>query len=206
MLENYIAFIGSSIIITLAPGPDIIFSITQGITYGKKAGVTTALGLAAGNIVHTLLAIFGVAVIFKTNAYAFNILKYFGMAYLVYLSVKSFVHRNEPLNVKAGGKKEKNMFLRGFIMNVVNPKVALFFIAFFPQFVDPKFGSVTMQMLILGAFFILQVIFVFGTLSYYAGIVGAVLNQRPRVAKYINISASVIFIALAIKLLLLQRL
>lgn len=206
MLENIIAFIGSSFIITLAPGPDIIFSLTQGMTNGKKAGLTTALGLACGNIVHTSLAALGVALIFKTNVLAFNLLKYFGVFYLLYLAFMSFKHRGDPLHLEKGKRKEQNLFLRGFIMNVVNPKVALFFIAFFPQFVSPKYGSVPMQMFILGFIFILLVILIFGTLSYYAGIVGGLLRQRPKVAVYINTSAGIIFIALAIKLLLLQRL
>lgn len=206
MLENYIAFIGSSFIITLAPGPDVIFSITQGITHGKRAGLKTALGLACGNIVHTLLAVFGIAIIFKTNPYAFNILKYFGIGYLVFLAVMSYKHRDDPFNLKKENLKEKKFFIRGFIMNVLNPKVAIFFIAFFPQFVDPKFGNVNIQMLTLGIIFIILVILIFGTLSYYAGLVGAVLTQRPKVAKYINICSSIIFIALAIKLLLVQRL
>lgn len=206
MLENYIAFIGSSFIITLAPGPDIIFSITQGLTHGKKAGFTTALGLASGNIVHTLLAILGIAVIFKTNSTAFNVLKYFGVFYLTFLGVQSFRHRKDPLHLQKGNNKDKNLFLRGFVMNVLNPKVAIFFIAFFPQFIIPNAGSITQQMLILGGIFILLVILIFGTLSYYAGIVGAVLRHKPVFAKYINNSATIIFFALALKLFLLQRL
>lgn len=206
MLENYIAFIGSSFIITLAPGPDIIFAITQGVTHGKKAGVTTALGLAAGNIIHTLLAIFGVALIFKTNALAFSLLKYSGVAYLVYLGIQSFIHRRDPLKLNKESKKEKNLFWTGFIMNVVNPKVAIFFIAFFPQFVDPNLGNIQGQMAILGGVFIILVILIFGTLSYYAGMVGVIIKHKPRVAKYINICATVIFFSLALKLILMQRL
>ena len=206
MLENYIAFIGSSFIITLAPGPDIIFSITQGVTHGKKAGVTTALGLAAGNIIHTILAIFGVALIFKTNEVAFNTLKYFGVAYLVYLGIQSFIHRKDPLKLNKENKKEKNLFWTGFIMNVVNPKVAIFFIAFFPQFVDPNLGNIQWQMAVLGGIFIILVILIFGALSYYAGMVGAIIKHKPRVAKYINICATIIFFSLALKLILMQRL
>lgn len=206
MLENYIAFLGSSIIITLAPGPDIIFSITQGLSHGKKAGLTTALGLASGNIVHTTLAIFGIALIFKTNTLAFNTFKFIGVAYLVYLAIQAYMNRNNKLNFAQDQNREKNLFVRGFIMNVVNPKVALFFIAFFPQFIDPKFGNVTTQMIILGVIFILQVILIFGTLSYYAGMVGAILVQRPKVSKYINLSTSIILLALAFKLFLLQSL
>lgn len=205
MIENYIAFIGSSFIITLAPGPDIIFSITQGLTHGKKAGFTTALGLASGNIIHTLLALFGIALLFKTNSTAFNILKYFGVFYLTFLGIQSFRHRKSPLKLQKGSNKDKNLFLRGFVMNVLNPKVAIFFIAYFPQFIIPSGGSVAQQMLILGGIFILLVILIFGTLSYYAGIVGAVLRHKPVFAKYINISATVIFFALALKLSLLQR-
>jgi threonine/homoserine/homoserine lactone efflux protein len=207
MLENYIAFIGSSFIITLAPGPDIIFSITQGMRYGKSAGLTTALGLACGNIVHTLLAIFGVALLIKTNPIAFKILKYFGVSYLAYLGVLSIKYRNELLTFSGNREKNnQNLFWRGFVMNVINPKVALFFVAFFPQFVNPKWGSIAFQMGILGFIFILLVILIFGTLSYYAGVVGEVLKRKPILSTYINVSAGIIFFALALKLLLLKSL
>lgn len=206
MLENYIAFIGSSLIIILAPGPDIIFSITQGMTHGKKAGLATSLGLACGNIIHTSLAVLGIAVIFKTNELAFNILKYFGVSYLLFLGIQTFRHREDPLKFKIDGKKHKNFFWRGFIMNIINPKVAVFFIAFFPQFINLKYGNITIQMFILGMIFVLLVVFVFGTLSYYAAVVGAVLKHRPILAKYVNISAMIIFFALALKLIFIQRL
>lgn len=206
MLENYIAFIGSSFIIILTPGPDIIFSVTQGLAYGKKAGLTTALGLACGNIVHTFLAILGIAVILKTNAMAFNLLKYLGIIYLVFLGIQSNRHKGDTLKLKSSENKSKNLFLRGFIMNIINPKVAIFFIAFFPQFVVPKLGNITQQMFILGGIFILLVILIFGTLSYYASLVGTTLKHKPALAKYVNMSATIIFFALAFKLFFTQRL
>jgi threonine/homoserine/homoserine lactone efflux protein len=205
MFANIIAFIGSVIVITLTPGPDIIFSITQGLVHGKRAGVTTALGLACGNIVHLMLALIGVAVIFKTNILAFTILKYFGVLYLLYLAIQSYRHRHSNFHFGNRPKLEKNLFWRGFIMNVINPKVAIFFIAFFPQFVDPAFGDVHLQMLLLGAIFIILVIMIFGSLSYYAGIIGFLLQQKPKIAKFINLGAALIFVALALRLILVQK-
>lgn len=206
MLDNYIVFIGSTFIITLAPGPDIIFSMTQGLTHGIKAGFTTALGLAAGNIVHTLLAVFGVAVIFKTNPIAFNILKYFGVTYLVYLGIQTIRHREDPFKLVKIDNGKKNLFVRGFIMNVLNPKVTIFFVAFFPQFVDEKYGNVSTQMFYLGIIFMVLVVLIFGSVSISAAMAGEVLKRKPNVAKYINISSTIIFFALAFKLILLQRL
>lgn len=204
MLENLIAFLGSSFIITLAPGPDIIFSITQGITHGKKAGLITAFGLALGNVIHTIFAILGIALVFKTNEYAFIGLKIVGVLYLVFLGYQSYINRDKSIELKNSEVSSKNLFVKGFIMNVINPKVAIFFIAFFPQFIDPKLGDIKYQMLALGICFILIVILVFGSLSYYAGFIGELLKHNTKITKYINVSASIIFFALSIKLLLLK--
>ncbi|MBN1500802.1 MAG: LysE family translocator [Spirochaetes bacterium] len=199
-------FIPASLLLIIAPGPDILFVITQGISSGRKAGFTTALGLAAGNSVHTLLAAFGIAVIFKNSAAAFTIFKFLGAGYLIFLSVKILLHFNDSVVIESDVQtRKKNLFLRGFIMNVVNPKVALFFMAFLPQFVDYSAGSASVQFLIFGGIFISLVVLVFGTIGLSAGLIGDFFMKRPGFSKIINIISVSVFILLALKIILMRQ-
>lgn len=206
-LSNYILFITSSVLLILAPGPDIIFTITQGVTNGKKAGVFSAIGLSLGNLVHTFAAAFGLSVIFKTSTVAFTLFKIFGAAYLFYLAYKAIKHRNEPLiaNTDCEEINHSSLLIRGFIMNVLNPKVALFFLAFIPQFVNPESGSVAMQMIILGLTFIVLTVIIFGLFGYFAGSFGDWILKKPLFSKYMNVASATIFIGLGVKLLTARR-
>jgi threonine/homoserine/homoserine lactone efflux protein len=194
-------FLGSSVLITLAPGPDIIFTITQGLSNGKKAGMTTALGLASGNLVHTTAAALGLSVLFKTSPVAFWILKIAGAIYLLYLAYLSIKHRNDAMNITGSTSKKDNLFWRGFLMNIMNPKVALFFIAFLPRFVNPDYGKVMLQFILLGLIFAVQVVFVFGSAGYFAGTFGEMLRKHHGFHRYMNIISAVIFMGIAISLL-----
>lgn len=151
-MENILFYLGSVILITLLPGPDIIFVITQGLTRGKKEAIFTALGLCSGCIFHTVLASFGIALIFQKSILAFNILKILGVLYLLYLSYKAYstasetFAENEKLQAKAG-------YFKGVFMNILNPKVILFFLAFLPQFVPTGTNNFCLYMMILGLIF-----------------------------------------------------
>lgn len=198
---SILLFIGASILIILAPGPDIIFTITQGLTNGKKAGITTALGLACGNLVHTIAAALGLSVLFKTSPAAFWILKIAGAIYLLYLAWLSIKHRNDALDLSQGKMKNENLFWRGFLMNVMNPKVALFFIAFLPRFVKVDSGNVMLQFFILGLLFAVLVVFVFGAGGYFAGFFGEILREKSGFSRKMNIISALVFIVIAISLL-----
>ncbi|MFC0877037.1 LysE family translocator [Saccharicrinis sp. FJH2] len=200
-LASLLFFLGSSVLITLAPGPDIIFTITQGLSNGKKAGATTAIGLASGNLVHTTAAALGLSVLFKTSPLAFWILKIAGALYLLYLAFQSIRHRNDTLNISTANGKKENLFWRGFLMNIMNPKVALFFIAFLPRFVDPDNGRVMLQFIVLGLIFAVQVIFVFGAAGYFAGAFGEMLRKHQGFSRYMNIISAVVFTGIAVSLL-----
>lgn len=198
---SLLVFLGSSILITLAPGPDIIFTITQGLSNGKKAGVTTAMGLATGNLVHTCAAALGLSVLFKTSPIAFWILKIAGALYLLYLAYLSLKHRNDSPDITNGSSKKENLFWRGFLMNIMNPKVALFFIAFLPRFVNTEHGMVMLQFIILGLIFAVQVVIVFGAAGYFAGSFGNLLSKKTGFTKYMNIISSIVFMGIALSLL-----
>lgn len=222
-LADYLVFIGVAAAITIAPGPDIIFVITQGITAGKRAGVMTALGLACGNFVHTTAVALGISVIFKTSDIAFWIFKILGALYLLYLAYKALKNKDGIIVIGAGGSTvdgyeaaeepsavvcvESNIKLmsRGFIMNVVNPKVALFFLAFLPQFTNKTVGSVPLQIIILGLTFIAIVVVIFGLLGFFAGYAGAWLTKYPGFNKGMSYVSSLIYVGIAVTILIAGR-
>lgn len=197
------AFIGASFLLIISPGPDIIFVITQGLTNSKKAGVLTATGLALGNFVHTLGAVFGVSIIFQTSPIAFNALKTVGAIYLFFLAYKAIKHRNDSIDLKAGKHVEESslqLVLKGFIMNVLNPKVALFFLAFFPQFVVRSAGQIHLQMLVLGSIFVIMVAIVFISFGLTSGYFAGKILKNKQLSSRLNVISAIVFICIGIYL------
>lgn len=208
-----LSFVGASVLLALAPGPDIIFVITQGLVHGRRAAMATTLGLCTGIVGHTTAAALGVSAIFMTSALAFETLKYFGAAYLLYLAYKTLTTSRKSSNVdnpeSTFPKREKlsdgALYRRGILMNLLNPKVALFFLAFLPQFTKPAAGHLTIQMLILGVLFMMTTVVVFGAAGVFAGTLGRRLLERPSVARMMDTFASIVYIGLALKLALTKR-
>jgi threonine/homoserine/homoserine lactone efflux protein len=208
--SHYLVFIGFSVLLILAPGPDIIFTITQGISKGKRAGVMTGFGFASGNLVHTTAAALGISVIFKTSVVAFTVFKILGALYLFYLAFKilrsnsSIISINKDTEEK---KEESNLRLvsRGFILNLLNPKVALFFLAFLQQFISAADGNVVLQTVILGGTFILLVVIIFGLCGFFAGYVGGWITKRPGFNRGMGYAAVAIYVGLAVKLLITKQ-
>jgi threonine/homoserine/homoserine lactone efflux protein len=205
-IETLIPFFSASIILALAPGPDNIFVLTQSAMHGKCSGLFVTLGLCTGLVVHTTAVAFGVAVIFKTSALAFTLLKLAGAAYLLYLAWMSF--RAKASETDKGMQPEigkTRLYGRGVIMNLTNPKVSIFFLAFLPQFADPSRGSVSIQIILLGAVFILATIIIFGTVAMAAGSIGQWLAKSPKAQIILNRVAGTVFAALALKLVTTHR-
>lgn len=202
--SHLIAFFGASVLLALAPGPDNIFVLAQSIVQGSRAGIVIAFGLCSGLIFHTLIVTLGVATLFQTSPVAFTALKLIGGAYLLYLGWMSFRSAKAATAI-SGGQKHipyKKLYVRGIIMNVTNPKVSLFFLAFLPQFVDASRGMVGAQMALLGLVFIIATILVFSSIALAAGQIGNYLSKSAKAMTVINYVAGVIFIALAAKLVL----
>ena len=185
--SNLLFFVSASLLLIIAPGPDIVFLVTQGVTRGRRAGFATAMGLAAGNLVHTTAAALGVSVIFRASPVAFQALKLAGVGYLLYLAWKTLQSSERPADavpettatgLVADEGDPKNLFWRGFFMNILNPKVALFFLAFLPQFATPERGPIYLQMITYGVLFTFMVIIVFGTFGVLAGAVSGWLARR----------------------------
>ncbi|MCG8315180.1 MAG: LysE family translocator [Pseudomonadales bacterium] len=197
-----LTFIFASALLSLAPGPDNIFVLTQSALYGRKSGILVTLGLCTGLIAHTTAVALGVAAIFQSSELAFNALKYAGAAYLLYLAWLAFNAPSSDINTSQGTKlSAKGLYIRGIIMNITNPKVSIFFLAFLPQFTDPAKGAVALQIIILGFIFILVALIIFSGIAILAGSLGSWLNNSPKNQRWLNRIAGIVFIGLATKLL-----
>lgn len=204
MPEQLILFLTASILLTFSPGPDIIFVMVQGISKGKKAGIITTLGLASGILVHTSLVAFGVSAIIKQSETLFLLIKIFGALYLFYLAYRVFKSdSNFSLTSKSAViDKKRALFRQGFIMNVLNPKVTLFFVAFFPRFLWDQEGSTVYQFYILGFLFMLITIIIFGLVAILAGKIALFLKNHPSSGKSLKWFQIIVFIGIGIFILL----
>jgi len=208
MIETKILlmFFTTSILLALSPGPDNLFVMTQAAQQGRRAGLLVTLGLCTGLLVHTAAVTFGIAALFKASAAAFTILKFTGAGYLLYLAVLSMRAGTATGATTAAVRLgSAALYRRGIIMNITNPKVSIFFLAFLPQFVDPSKGPLHLQFLLLGGIFIVATIIVFGAISILAGVFGERFRESAFVQKVLNRAAAGIFAGLALKLVLAQR-
>lgn len=199
-------FFTTCLLLALSPGPDNLFVMTQAIQHGRKAGLFVTMGLCTGILFHTTAVTLGLAALFKTSAVAFTVLKLIGAAYLLYLAWKAFRAgtENGPVAV-VEQLPTAALYRRGIIMNITNPKVSIFFMAFLPQFADPGRGSLSLQLITLGGVFIISTIIVFGSISLLAGVLGERFRQSSCAQKIVNRAAAFIFAGLALKLALTQR-
>lgn len=204
--NTIIYFFTASVLLALAPGPDILYVMTQSMLKGRAAGIMVTLGLCTGLIGHTTAVAFGVAVLFQTSLVAFTVLKFAGAAYLLYLAWKSFTASKGKLAIQKGTETSSwYLYRRGVIMNITNPKVSIFFLAFLPQFSNPSRGSIPLQLVMLGGMFILSALLVFSSVSYLAGIIGGWFLKSRRAEKVLNIAAGSVFTILAVKLALARQ-
>ena len=173
-------FIGASIILSLMPGPDNIFVLTESLTKGQRNGIAISAGLSLGVLLHTIAAATGLSIIIQESAFAFSMLKYFGAVYLFYLAYNALIEKKPIINLNVASIEKDSQALllikKGFLMNILNPKVSLFFIAFLPQFTTVGGINITVQMIILGLIFMVQSFLVFSLISMLSS----------RLTKYIN--------------------
>ena len=211
--DAMMAFFAAALLLGIAPGPDNIFVLTQSALFGVGAGIITTLGLVTGLCVHTTAVALGVAAIFQTSALAFTLLKVAGAGYLLWLAWLSFRAGASTTDVADGaaGRTGSNfpgymtLYRRGIVMNVTNPKVSLFFLAFLPQFCDPARGSVAMQVLSLAGLFMLATIVVFWTVAALGGRLAVWFNRSKRGQIMMQRVAGCVFVGLASALLLSGR-
>jgi threonine/homoserine/homoserine lactone efflux protein len=149
-LSTYALFILASIALVLIPGPNHLYIVARGLAQGRAAGLASAFGVEVGTLVHTVAAAAGLSVLISQSATLFGIVKWAGVAYLVYLGVKTLTAKEKPSTQRVVPQPLKKVFLEAVLVNVLNPKVALFFLAFLPQFVHPEAGSPALQIVIFG--------------------------------------------------------
>ncbi len=191
-----ISFLGASVILTLLPGPDILFVLTQSLGRGYKVGISIALGLVSGILVHTSLAATGIGLLILNWKPAFDILKYSGAGYLFYLAYKAS-QETTSLTLEIENPEFKTnfkffqLFKTGFVMNILNPKVTLFFVVLLPQFIDKHGFNPVFQMLILGLIFMVQSFVIFGSVSLLAAHLSRNLHQTNfgKWVKWIKVAA-----------------
>ena len=204
MAGELIAFLAAAVLLTLSPGPDIIYVLVQGMTNGKKHGIVTALGLVSGIIVHTSLVAFGISAIIKQSENLFLMIRLLGAAYLFYLAWKVY-KSDTTITVKAPAAEQKKeltaLFKRGFLMNVLNPKVAIFFLAFFPGFLwDPQ-GNTVYQFYVLGFLFMLQAFLIFAAVAILAGKISVYLQKHPASGQIFKWVQVVVFVGIGVFIL-----
>ena len=204
MADQLIPFLTAAILLTVSPGPDIIFVLVQGMANGKKHGLVTALGLVAGIIVHTTLVAFGISAIIRESETVFMLIKIFGALYLFFLAYKVF--KSDPeIAFSAEGIERRSyfsLFKQGFIMNVLNPKVTIFFLAFFPGFLwDPE-GNTVFQFYVLGSLFMLQALLIFGFVAALAGKISTYLQKHPSSGVVLKWVQVVVFIGIGLFILM----
>jgi threonine/homoserine/homoserine lactone efflux protein len=203
---KFLLFIGVSWALIIAPGPDMLYVITRGIALGRRAGIVSAIGVVCGILVHTTAAALGLTLILQTSALAFLLVKYIGAAYLIYLGIKAWQDKS-TLNLQAPAPVVRSaaVFWQGVLSNVLNPKIAIFFLAFLPQFVEQGSSSVAWQMIFLGLTFACFGLCFLLVLGYFSGTVGKWLTRRPQYTQSLQRLAAGILIGLGIRLALTEQ-
>lgn len=203
--ESLLPFITASVLLAIAPGPDNIFVLTQSTLYGKRSGILITLGLCTGLVFHTSLVALGIATLLQTSIWAFDALKTLGAIYLLILAWQIW---RAPLHQLAGEGAmlgDATLYVRGIIMNMTNPKVSIFFLAFLPQFADADYGPLAAQIFLLGALFGVVSLMIFIGIASVAAQLGHLLQQKPQIQLYLNRLTALILVLLSLKLLLMSK-
>jgi threonine/homoserine/homoserine lactone efflux protein len=206
-LDTLLTFIIASTIIAVAPGPSNAFLMAQTFTKGRTAGMQSAFGFAMGGVIHTLFAVIGLSALLKTSPIAYSTVQYLGAAYLGYLGIMTIrsslrAHNRLSNQPHINSKNTGNIFVQAMMTEVLNPKVALFFIAFIPQFVDPSLSSTTTQLAILGLLYPILAFPIDCAYVYTGDKIAHYFKKHPQAPLWIDRASGLIFVALAINLLI----
>lgn len=205
-IHNFLVFALASLMLNITPGNDMLYVASRSAGQGSKAGVISALGISTGCLVHLAAAVVGLSAIIAQSAMAFNIVKYLGAGYLIYLGVKALLTKTNALKVKQSDELTtyKKLFFQGVITNILNPKVALFFLAFLPQFIDLSQPKPEFQILLLGSWFNFSGTVVNVIVALLFGKLGSLLNSSSFIKWQEKITGTIL-IALGIKVALSSR-
>ncbi len=200
-LTELLTFVLASIILAISPGPDNIFVIVTSLSQGFKTALKFVFGLATGIVLHTFLIVIGISTLISQSRYGLIVLKIFAVSYLLYLAYKTFLHRHDGINLSNKTKVE-NYFVRGFIMNISNPKVLMFFLAFFPQFAKLNYVGYQSRLALLGLLFMLVTLVVFSSFAWLAAKGRQSFVNNSQYSLIINYLAILVFVAVSFLLVL----
>ncbi|AZF63099.1 LysE family translocator [Pseudomonas sp. LF135] len=199
-------FLVTCLIVVLIPGTGVIFTVSTGLTAGKRASVFAALGCTAGILPHLLASVLGLSALLHTSALAFEVLRYAGVAYLLYLAYATWRDRSAfAMNDAPTATTARGLMIRGFLLNILNPKLTIFFLAFLPQFVTPGSISPAVQMLVLSAVFMAMTFAVFVIYGLLANGFRRAVIESPRVQNWLRRSFAAAFAGLGLNLAFAQR-
>jgi len=203
---NLILFLAASLVVIVAPGPDNILVLTRGVTLGRRAALVSAAGASAGLVTHSLFAAAGLSVLLARSAVTFSVVKYVGAAYLIYLGVRALLDREKfVLDRGASSMRLRSVFAQAVASNVLNPKIAVFFLAYLPQFADPAAGGTALQLLALGLTFALLTWVIFSAVALFSGTLGVWLRTRPKLANGLGWLTGGVLVGLGLRLAFVER-
>jgi threonine/homoserine/homoserine lactone efflux protein len=195
--STLLLFAAASLALLLVPGPSVLYIVTRSVSQGRSAGLVSMLGVHVGSVVHVTAAALGLSALLASSATAFAIVKYLGAAYLIWLGVQKLRNRKAPVEeVTPVRVARRRLFGQGVVVNVLNPKTAIFFLAFLPQFVHPDRGPVAVQVLVLGACFIVLGLISDGSYALLAGMLAGRLRRSLRGRRRLDRASGVVFLGL----------
>ncbi len=199
---NIALFVAASLAVIVAPGPDNIYVLTRGVAQGRQVALASAWGMCSGLLFHTTLAALGLSAVLARSAVALSVVKYAGAAYLIYLGVRALLSKERvSVSVEEGpAARLGRFFLKGLTMNLLNPKVAVFFLAFLPQFVSPGASGAAIRFVALGLIFALLSVVVFSAIAIFSGMLGDELSKNPRYATALQWLIGCVLVGLGIRL------
>jgi RhtB (resistance to homoserine/threonine) family protein len=200
---NFSVFVISGILLNITPGSDTMYILSRSISFGRRAGILSVLGISSGAVIHTLLAALGLSAILAQSAFAFNVVKYAGSIYLLYLGIKAILTKYEQSTLSNSVEETTSykIYVQGLLTNLLNPKVALFFLTFLPQFVDPKTEYGALSFLLLGVTYLTTGTIWCLLLAMFSSMATKTLRDNQKISTVLNKSAGVIYMLLGLNLL-----
>ncbi|NJL21344.1 MAG: LysE family translocator [Leptolyngbyaceae cyanobacterium SM1_3_5] len=202
---SFVLFLVTCAIAVITPGPDTLLVLSNTFRHGRRGGFLTALGVCSGYFVHITAAILGLTAVVLASTVLFTALKLCGAVYLIYLGIRSLQSRSGLSSLEQKQDTTSRSFMQGFLGNALNPKAIVFFMAFIPQFIDPQRGSVTLQVIVLGAITIAMCLMWYAGVVLLASRIRALLTTRPKVVAWFDRVTGSLLIALGIRLVLVER-
>jgi threonine/homoserine/homoserine lactone efflux protein len=197
-LTTLALFCAATLALLLVPGPAVLFIVTRSVAQGRSAGLVSVLGVHAGSLVHVAAATLGVSALLAASATAFTVVKYAGIAYLVWLGARKLLRRGgDDEAVELPVHSRRRMFWEGFVVNVLNPKTAIFFLAFLPQFTDAAIGPIAPQMLLLGLLWVVLGMASDGTYAMLAATLAGRVRRSATARRRLDVGSGLVYLGLA---------